>query len=134
MALRILILACSLVYPAAKPSSREAVPIGQCDRVSCESSGMSPADGRSSALAGPSCNSWPARGRFHSLAGCGEDLVYSPQSPTDDADDESEIDLQTPAIAIGQAGGIDLAFSLLVPARFSPLVAPFSSWRPPLRC
>jgi len=117
MALRILILICSLTLPAAKPSQRDAMPAGKLDLLSGKSSDVCRTDGHS-----------------HPLVGCCGDFLWASPLLPDSDEDESEDDVQTPASAIRQADGINLAISLFFPARPSPLAAHFSSWRPPLRC
>jgi hypothetical protein len=117
MALRILILVCSLTVPAVKPPHRDALPAGERDLLSCKSTDVRPTDGHS-----------------HPLVGCGTDFLLSSPLLSDRDEDGSEDEIQVPAFAIRQVGGIDLANTLFLPAPPSPFVAHFSSWRPPLRC
>lgn len=117
MGLKILIIICSLTVSAAKPSHRDAIPAGMHDLLSRKSADLSPTDGHS-----------------HALAGRCEDPVWSSPLLSDCDEDESEDDLQIPAYAIRQAGEINLAIALVVPAHPSPPAAHFSSRCTPLRC
>lgn len=117
MALRILILVCSLAGPGAKPSHRDAIPVDTSDRLAFKSSDVRPTGGHP-----------------HPLADCREDCLWSSRLLSDCDEDESEDDVQIPAFAIRQIKGIHLAISLSFPAYPSPLAAHFSSWPIPLRC
>jgi hypothetical protein len=114
MALRILIL----VFSLTAPSDRGAVTVDNLDFHSAKSSDVSPTDRHAHPL--------DARGQ--------EIFCASPWLSDSEDEEESEEDLPTPAFAIHQVGGIDLAIALSYPAPPSPLDAHSARVRPPLRC
>jgi hypothetical protein len=84
---------------------------------------------------GKSSDACRTDGHSRPLVGCCDDQLCASALLPDSDEDESEDDVQSPAFAIRDAGGINLAISLFFfPVRSSPLAAHFSSWRPPLRC
>jgi hypothetical protein len=117
MGLRILILFCSLTSPEAKPSHRDAIPVGTLEPLSCKSSDASSTVGHS-----------------QPVAGCCSDRLWSASLLSDCEEDESEDDFHVPAFAIRQVRGINLEIALFTPAYPSPLAAHFSTWCTPLRC
>jgi hypothetical protein len=116
MALRILILACSLTVSAARLSQRDAVPVGE----------LHFRPGKSSAVN-------PAYGHFYPLVGR-EELLCSPRSLADGDEDEGGYGANPHAFAVQQVAGIDPAISPSFPTHSCPRAARFSSWRPPLCC
>jgi hypothetical protein len=117
MAVRTLVLLCSLAVPGAKPLDRDTTPARAHDVRACAALGVSPADGQSRPPA----------------ASCDDALWSSPLLAEPDEVDTDD-DLQVPAFAIWQARAIHLANALFFPARFSLVAAHFSSGRIPLRC
>jgi hypothetical protein len=117
MGLKILILFCSLTFPAAKPSHRDSIHVGALESLSRKSSDASSTFGHSQPLAGSYADRrWPSP-------------LFS-----DCEEDESEDDLHVPALAIRQLKAINLAIALFTPAHPSPPAAHFSNWCTPLRC
>jgi hypothetical protein len=116
MALRILILVCSLTVPAANSSQRDAIPVGKLQLLAYEA-----------------LDSVMADGHLPPFVGC-EDLLGPPQSLADDDGEDTGDDMKTLAPAIREVAGTDPAISLCFPAHRSPVAAQFSSGRIPLRC
>lgn len=116
MALRTLILACSLFVPAARPPDGDAVSARAHDVPSGKAPGMSATDGRSRPRA----------------ACCDDAFFSSPLLAEPDEDDEEFF--EAPAAVLSRAAAGDPAVLRMSPAHSAPLSGRFPSGHIPLRC
>jgi hypothetical protein len=117
MALRTLILLCSVAVPGANPRDRGAVPACAHDVCACRASGLTPAD-------------------RHSLSSAVSyvDNLWSCALVAEAKGADTEDDLHVPAFAIWQVRAIHLASACLLPTHSASLPAHLASRHIPLRC
>lgn len=117
MALRTLILLCSIAVPGAKPLDREVVLARAHEVRACEAFGLNPADRHSLPIAvSYGDNLWSAA------------LVAEAERA------DTEDDLHVPAFAVWQVRAIHLASAYLLPAHSAAAEAHLASQHIPLRC